>query len=101
MGLLNKNVALVSDKVHVPFLFFLCDFPSLQFLNFLNNDIYYEQMDGAVMASSVFSAIYLQLLEHTVLQQTLGHGCESMILKSVFCSLLMAMPLCTDNSPAF
>lgn len=53
--LLNKNVVLVSDRVHVPFLFFLCDFPSLWFLNFLNNDIYYEQMDRAVMASSVFS----------------------------------------------
>lgn len=84
MGLLNKNVALVSDKVHVPFLFFLCDFPSLQFLNFLNNDIYYEQMDGAVMASSVFSKIYLQLLEHTVLQQSLCHVCKSMILKVYF-----------------
>jgi len=84
MGLLNKNVALVSDKVHVPFLFFLCDFPSLQFLNFLNNDIYYEQMDGAVMASSVFSKIYLQLLEHTALQQSLCHVCKNMILKVYF-----------------
>lgn len=70
-NLLNKNVALVSDRVHVPFLFFLCDFPSLCFLNFLNNDIYYEQMDRPVMASSVFSKMYPQLLEHIVPQQNL------------------------------
>lgn len=70
-NLLNKNVALVPDRVHVPFLCFLGDFPSLWFLNFLNNDLYYEQMDRAVMASSVFSKMYPQLLEHTVPQQNL------------------------------
>ena len=88
--LLNKNVALVSDRVHVPLLFFLCDFPSLWFLNFLNNDIYYEQMDRTVMASSVFSKMYLQLLEHTVPQQNLYYVCKR-IFKIDFCGLLVTM----------
>lgn len=79
--LLNKNVALVSDRVHVPFLFFLCDFPSLWFLNFLSNDIYYEQMDRAVMASSVFPKMYLQLLEHTVPKQNLYYVCKRIFKK--------------------
>lgn len=41
--LLNKNVTLVADRVYVPSLFFLCDFPSLWILNSLNNDVYDEQ----------------------------------------------------------
>ena len=72
--LLNKNVALVSDRVHVPLLFFLCDFPSLWFLNFLNNDIYYEQMDRTVMASSVFSKMYLQLWPSKSVSEQKSYG---------------------------
>lgn len=40
------------------FLFLLCDFPSSKCLNFLNNDIFYEQMEAAVIALSVVSYIY-------------------------------------------
>lgn len=108
--LLNKNVALVSDRVHVPLLFFLCDFPSLWFLNFLNNDIYYEQMDRTVMASSVFSKMYLQLLEHTVPEQNLYYVCKR-IFKIHFvvswwqCSgaliiLILAYSICSLECPA-
>jgi len=95
--LLNKNVALVSDRVHVPLLFFPCDFPSLWFLNFLNNDIYYEQMGRTVMASSVFSKMYLQLLEHTVPQQNLSYVCKR-IFKIDFCGLLVTILYCINNS---
>lgn len=72
------------------FLFFLCDFPSLWFLNFLSNDIYYEQIDRAVIASSVFSKMYLQLLEHTVPKQNLYYVCKR-IFKKRFCGLFVTM----------
>lgn len=55
--------------VYIPPLFFLCDFPSLWFLNFLNNDICYEQTDRAVNGLVSVSMMYLWLWEYTVPQQ--------------------------------